>query len=194
MILACTVGTGFIYLIKIILYLINMNHLFILAGLTEPGVGLIFWTTIVFLCLVFILSKYAWKPILTAIKSREEGIEKALASAESALRDMRELKANNEKILAEARNERDSIIKDAREAKDAIVNEAKSKAQKEADRILSSAREQIVNEKNAAIAELKNQVATLSLEIAEKILRSELSSNDKQKALVNDLMKDVKLN
>ncbi len=171
-----------------------MNNLFILAGLTEPGIGLIFWTTIVFLLLVGILGKYAWKPILGAIKTREEGIEKALASAESALNDMRELKANNEKILIEARNERDALIKEAREAKDAIINEAKSKAQKDADRILTAAREQIVNEKNAAVTELKNQVATLSIEIAEKILRSELSSDEKQKALVNTLMKDVNLN
>jgi len=171
-----------------------MNNLFILAGLTDPGIGLIFWTSIVFLLLVGILGKYAWKPILGAIKTREEGIEKALASAESALNDMRELKSNNEKILAEARNERDALIKEAREAKDAIINEAKSKAQKDADRIMASAREQIVNEKNAAVTELKNQVATLSIEIAEKILRSELSSDEKQKALVNNLMKDVNLN
>ncbi len=171
-----------------------MNNLIILAGLTEPGIGLIFWTSIVFLLLVGILGKYAWKPILGAIKTREEGITKALASAESALNDMRELKSNNEKILADARNERDALIKEAREAKDAIINEAKSKAQKDADRILASAREQIVNEKNAAVTELKNQVATLSIEIAEKILRSELSSDEKQKALVNNLMKDVNLN
>ena len=171
-----------------------MNNLIILAGLTEPGIGLIFWTSIVFLLLVGILGKYAWKPILGAIKTREEGITKALASAESALNDMRELKSNNEKILAEARNERDALIKEARDAKDAIINEAKSKAQKDADRILSSAREQIINEKNAAVTELKNQVATLSIEIAEKILRSELSSDEKQKALVNNLMKDVNLN
>lgn len=171
-----------------------MYNSFILASLIEPGIGLIFWTTITFLLLLGILGKYAWKPILNAIKTREEGIEKALASAESALNDMRELKANNEKILIEARNERDALIKEAREAKDAIINEAKTKAQKDADRILASAREQIVNEKNAAVTELKNQVATLSIEIAEKILRSELSSDEKQKALVNNLMKDVNLN
>ena len=97
-------------------------------------------------------------------------------------------------ILAEARAERDNLLKEARDTKDAIIVEAKSKSQAEADRILSSAREQITNEKNAAVAELKNQVATLSIEIAEKILRSELSSDDKQKALVNNLMKDVNLN
>lgn len=171
-----------------------MNSLFISASLITPGIGLIFWTTVVFLLLLVLLGKYAWKPILNAIKTREEGITKALASAESALNDMRELKSNNEKILADARNERDALIKEAREAKDAIINEAKAKAQKDADRILASAREQIVNEKNAAVTELKNQVATLSIEIAEKILRSELSSDEKQKALVNNLMKDVNLN
>ena len=169
-------------------------NLFISASLIEPAVGLIFWTTITFILLLILLGKFAWKPILNAIKTREEGIEKALASAESALNDMRELRANNDKILAEARNERDALIKEARDAKDAIINEAKSKAQKEADRILATAREQIINEKNAAVTELKNQVATLSIEIAEKILRSELSSDEKQKALVNNLMKDVNLN
>lgn len=171
-----------------------MISLFILGSLITPGIGLIFWTTVVFLLLLVLLGKYAWKPILNAIKTREEGIEKALASAESALNDMRELKSNNEKILAEARNERDALIREAREAKDTIINEAKSKAQKDADRIMTAAREQIINEKNAAVAELKNQVATLSIEIAEKILRSELSSDEKQKALVSNLMKDVNLN
>ena len=158
-------------------------NLFILASFIEPAIGLIFWTTITFVLLLVLLGKFAWKPILNAIKTREKGIEDALASAESALKDMRELKSNNEKILAEARD-----------TKDAIIAEAKSKAQVDADRILSSAREQITNEKNAAVAELKNQVATLSIEIAEKILRSELSSDEKQKALVNNLMKDVNLN
>jgi F-type H+-transporting ATPase subunit b len=169
-------------------------NLFILASLIEPAVGLIFWTSITFVLLLMLLGKFAWKPILAAIKTREKGIEDALASAESALKDMRELKSNNEKILAEARAERDNLLKEARDTKDAIIAEAKAKSQSEADRIMSSAREQINIEKNAAVAELKNQVATLSIEIAEKILRSELSSDEKQKTLVNNLMKDVTLN
>lgn len=169
-------------------------NLFILASLIEPGVGLIFWTTITFLLLVILLGKFAWKPILGAIKTREKGIEDALASAERALNDMRELKAANEIILTQARTERDSMLKEARETKDSIIAEAKQKASAEADRILTSAREQITNEKNAAVAELKNQVATLSIEIAEKILRSELSNDEKQKALVSSLMNDVNLN
>jgi F-type H+-transporting ATPase subunit b len=168
--------------------------LFILASLVTPGIGLIFWTAIVFLLLLGILGKFAWKPILNAIKTREEGIEKALGAAERALNDMRELKSNNEKMLVEARNERDALMKEARETKESIIAEAKNKAQKDADRILAGAREQIINEKNAAVAELKNQVASLSIEIAEKILRSDLSTDEKQKALVNNLMKDVNLN
>jgi F-type H+-transporting ATPase subunit b len=171
-----------------------MTSLFILASLIEPGIGLIFWTTITFILLLVLLGKYAWKPILTAIKTREEGIEKALASAESALNDMRELKSANEVILNQARTERDNLLKEARETKEAIIAEAKQKANAESDRIMASAREQITNEKNAAVAELKNQVAVLSIEIAEKILKSELSNDEKQKALVNNLMKDVSLN
>jgi F-type H+-transporting ATPase subunit b len=171
-----------------------MTSLFILASLIEPGIGLIFWTTITFILLLVLLGKYAWKPILTAIKTREEGIEKALASAESALNDMRELKSANEVILNQARTERDNLLKEARETKEAIIAEAKQKANAESDRIMTSAREQITNEKNAAVAELKNQVAVLSIEIAEKILKSELSNDEKQKALVNNLMKDVSLN
>lgn len=171
-----------------------MNSLFILAGLTEPGIGLIFWTSIVFLLLVGILGKYAWKPILSAIKTREQDIEKALASAESALKDMRELKSANEVILNQARAERDNLLKEARDTKDAIIAEAKQKAQSEADRIMGSAREQITIEKNAAVADLKRQIAQFSIEIAEKILKSELSNDEKQKTLVNNLMKDVNLN
>ncbi len=171
-----------------------MHSSLILASLIEPGIGLIFWTTITFILLLVILGKFARKPILNAIRTREESITKALASAESALKDMRELKSANEVILTQARAERDNMLKDARETKDVIVAEAKQKAQSEADRILSSAREQITIEKNAAVAELKKQVATLSIEIAEKILKSELSNDEKQKTLVSNLMKDVTLN
>lgn len=169
-------------------------NLFILASLIEPAIGLIFWTTITFVLLLVILGKFAWKPILNAIKTREKSIENALASAENALNDMRELKTNNEKVLNQARAERDNLLKEARDMKDVIIAEAKAKAQSDAERILTSARDQITAEKNAAVAELKAQVATLSVEIAEKILRSELSSDEKQKALVNNLMKDITLN
>lgn len=171
-----------------------MNSLFILNALVTPGVGLIFWTSIVFILLLVLLGKFAWKPILSAIKEREQGIETALKSAEAAKKEMENLKAGNEKILNEARSERDALLKEARDTKESIIAEAKTKATKEADRILATAREQIVAEKNAAIADLKAQVATLSIDIAEKILKSELSSDEKQKSLVNNLMKDVNLN
>ncbi len=171
-----------------------MNSLFILNALVTPGVGLIFWTSIVFILLLVLLGKFAWKPILSAIKEREQGIESALKSAEAAKKEMENLKAGNEKILNEARSERDALLKEARDTKESIIAEAKTKAMKEADRILATAREQIVAEKNAAIADLKAQVATLSIDIAEKILKSELSSDEKQKSLVNNLMKDVNLN
>lgn len=159
-----------------------------------PGIGLIFWMSVTFLIVLFLLKKFAWKPILNMIHEREASIEEALASAEKAKREMKELQANNERIINEARAERDKMLKEARETKDAIIAEAKGKAQKEADRLLAIARENIQNEKNAAIADLKNQVATLSIEIAEKILKEHLSSDDKQKALVKNLLQDVNLN
>jgi len=163
-------------------------------GLVTPAFGLIFWMIVTFGIIFFILKKFAWKPILKMIKEREQGIEKALKSADEAFETMRELKASNEKILAEARNERDTLLKEARDTKEAIIGEAKTKAKQEADRIVSQARETINSEKLAAIAELKNQVATLSIDIAEKILKEHLSTDDKQKALVNNLVKEVTLN
>ncbi len=166
----------------------------ILGSLIEPGLGLIVWTTITFVLLIVILAKFAWKPILNAVKERETSIENALQSAEKAKLEMAELKAGNEKILNEARAERDALLKEARDLKEGIISEAKTKATKEAERILQGAREQIINEKNAAITDLKNQVATLSIDIAEKILKTELSNDEKQKALVGNLMKDLNLN
>ena len=171
-----------------------MHSLFILGSLITPGIGLIFWTSVVFLLLLVLLGKYAWKPILNAIKTREQSIQDALSSADKALNDMRELQANNEKILNQARSERDSMLKEARETKDAIIAEAKQKAQADADRIMSTAREQITNEKNAAVADLKNQVAVLSIEIAEKILRKELSNKAEQEAYAKSLADSIQLN
>ncbi len=128
------------------------------------------------------------------IKEREESIEQALASAEKAKQEMKMLQSNNERILAEAKTERELLLKDAREIREKMIAEAKGMATKEGERLLKSARENIQNEKMAAITELKNQVATLSIDIAEKILKSELSSDEKQKSLVNTLLKDVNLN
>ena len=162
--------------------------------LVKPSIGLIFWMAVSFSIILFLLKKFAWKPILGMIKEREESIESALAAAEKAKEEMKALQAGNEKILAEARAERDAMLKEARDTKDAIVAEAKNKAQAEANKILATTRETINNEKNAAITELKNQVAAMSIEIAEKILRQELSNDEKQKTLMDNLMKDISLN
>jgi F-type H+-transporting ATPase subunit b len=162
--------------------------------LVKPAFGLIFWMCISFGLILFILKKFAWKPILNMLHEREESIQNALDSAEKAKEEMKALQSSNERILAEARAERDAMLKDARETRERVIAESKAIAKKEGDRLLASARENIQNEKNAAITELKNQVATLSIEIAEKILKSELSSDEKQKTLVNTLLKDVNLN
>ena len=162
--------------------------------LVKPEFGLIFWMVISFGLIMLILKKFAWKPILTMLHEREASIQDALDSAEKAKEEMKALQSNNEKILADARNERDQLLKDAREIREKMIADAKGIATKEGERMLATARENIQNEKMAAITELKNQVATLSIEIAEKVIRQQLSTDEKQKALVNDLLKDVKLN
>ncbi len=162
--------------------------------LVKPEFGLIFWMVISFGLIMLILKKFAWKPILNMLHEREASIQAALDSAERAKEEMKALQSSNEKILADARNERDLMLKDAREIREKMIADAKGIATKEGERMLTIARENIQNEKMAAITELKNQVASLSIEIAEKILKSELSSDEKQKSLVNTLLKDVNLN
>ncbi len=156
-----------------------------------PDIGLIFWTTIAFALLFFILSKYAWKPILGAINSREEGIRNSLASAEQARKEMQNLTADNERILKEARIERDSLLKDAREIKENIIAEAKGEAQQQAAKVIEQAKQTIEAEKQAAISELKSQVAELSIGIAEKVVRNELSDKNRQIKLVEEMLKEV---
>ena len=162
--------------------------------LVTPGIGLIFWTSVVFLLLIFLLKKFAWKPILEAVEGREEGIKNALDAADKAKSDMEALNADNERILAEAKIERDSLLKEARVMKENIIAEAKEKASLEADKVMISAKEQINNEKQKAVTELKNHVASLSIEIAEKVLKSELKDTDKQKELVGAALKEAELN
>lgn len=162
--------------------------------LVKPAIGLIFWMTLSFGIVLFILGKFAWKPILKALRDREGSIQDALDTAKKTKLEMAALKADNEKLLNQARAERDLMLKEARDTKDAIIAEAKTKATAEANKLMKSAREAINTEKNAAIAELKNQVALMSVEIAEKILRHELANDDKQKALMANLLKDVNLN
>ncbi|KIA98038.1 MULTISPECIES: F0F1 ATP synthase subunit B [unclassified Flavobacterium] len=161
--------------------------------LTSPE-SLIFWTTIIFIVFFILLAKYAWKPILGAVKSREESINEALASAEAARREMQNLTADNERILKEARAERDAMLKEAREMKEQIIAESKNEAQEQGQKLIAQAKAAIENEKNAAMAELKSQVSTLSLSIAEKLLKEELSSKESQTKLVEKMLDDVKLN
>ena len=142
-----------------------------MGALLTPAAGVVIWTTIAFLTVLFILRKFAWKPILKGLKDREESIDNALGAAERARNEMANLQADNERLLQEARVERDRILKEARDMRDAMVNDAKGKAQEEADRMIAAAREAIANEKNRAVAELKNQVANLSIEIAEKLVK-----------------------
>jgi F-type H+-transporting ATPase subunit b len=163
-------------------------------NLITPQFGLIFWMVVTFLTVLFILKKFAWKPILSALTEREKNIQDALDTAKKTKEEMTALKADNERLIQEARAERDQMLREARDTKDAIIAESKSKAQAEANKILAAARDTINTEKNAAITELKNQVASMSIEIAEKILRHELSNDEKQKALVNNLIKDISLN
>jgi len=156
--------------------------------------GTVIWTTIAFLIVVFVLGKFAWPSILNSIKEREESIEDALKAAEKAKNQMRDLKESNEMLLAEARMERDKMLKEAREVKESIISEAKERATVEADKVIAASREAIRNEKSAAIAEIKTQVAELSILVAEKILKAELSSKDQQNIFVEEAMKNAKLN
>lgn len=162
--------------------------------LIKPGFGLIFWMSISFLAVLFILGKFAWPIIIKSLKEREESIANALNSARKAKEEMAALKSDNEKLIMQARAERDQLLKEARDTRDSIVAEARNKAQAEANKIMAQSRETINNEKNAAITELKNQVAAMSIEIAEKILRQELSNDEKQKNLMDNLIKDISLN
>ena len=162
--------------------------------LVTPEIGLIFWTTIVFLLLLIVLKKYAWQSILAAVDERNKSIEDALKAADKAKKEMLALNTDNERILTEAKKERDALLKEGREIKDNIIAEAKDKAKIESDKILITAKEQINNEKMKAITELKNQVAEMSTDIAEKILKSELSDKNKQKELIAEALKSNKLN
>jgi F-type H+-transporting ATPase subunit b len=162
--------------------------------LITPDLGLMFWTGLVFLLLMFVLTKFVWKPILAAVNSREESITASLELAENTMKEMKALQAQNENLLKEARAERDAIVKDAREIATKMVDDSKNTAKVEAEKIINSAREAVNNEKTAAMAEIKTQIAILSIEIAEKVVKGELSSTDKQKALSEKLAADFNLN
>lgn len=162
--------------------------------LLNPNIGLLFWQAVVFSVLVFVLWKFAWKGIINGLKEREDSIEMALKMAEETRAEMAKLKSDNEKLIAEARLERDKIIKEAKDASNRILSESKEKAVLEATKVMTDAREALAQEKNAMIAQVKSDVATFSLEIAEKVLRKELTDKTAQQSLVSELISDAKLN
>ena len=158
------------------------------------SLGLFFWQLVLFIGLVLLLKKFAWKPILDAVEEREDGIKDALDSAEKAKLEMQNLQADNQKLLKEARAEREEMLKEARDIKNKMIEDAKSEAQAQANKMIAQAQEAIEGEKKAAMAELKSQVAGLSLQIAEKVVREELSNKDKQIKLVESMLGEAKLN
>ena len=165
----------------------------ILASLVQPSFGLIFWMTLTFLTLLFILAKFAWKPILKGLKDRERSIEDALNEAKRAREEVAGVKASNEELMREAREERELLLKEARHIRDREITAAKDKAKAEADAMIARARAEIANEKNAAITEMKNQVAELSLLVAERLLKDKLGDTSAQHALVEKVMKEADL-
>ena len=162
--------------------------------LLVPEFGLVILQTIAFLLLMFLLAKFAWKPVLAAIKEREQSIDEALNKAELAKQEMTRLTAQNEELMKEARSERDRILKEAKTLKDSILHEAKTQAHNEGVKLIEKAKIEIENQKKAALSELKGQVSALSIDIAERILRKQLEDKAKQQDLVTSLLKDVELN
>ncbi|ABG57473.1 F0F1 ATP synthase subunit B [Cytophaga hutchinsonii] len=165
-----------------------------LLSLITPDFGLFFWQTVIFLVTLYLLSKFAWGPIMSAMKEREDSITDALSAADKARADIEKLQATNEALLAEARIERDKILADAHKAATTMMEDAKVKASTEGNRLMEAARVSIQTEKNAALHEVKNYAATLAVEIAEKILRKELNNAEEQKKLVSEYIKEVNLN
>jgi F-type H+-transporting ATPase subunit b len=162
--------------------------------LLTPGTGLIIWQTFVFLLLVFLLGKLAWKPILSSLKEREQSIQEALDTAEKARLELSKLKLDNENLLKQARDERDKMLRETREAANRMKEEAQAEAKKSADKIIDDARTTIGIEKQAALKEIKIQVAMFSLEVAERLLREKLSNDKAQKDLVQKYVNDIKVN
>jgi F-type H+-transporting ATPase subunit b len=162
--------------------------------LIKPEIGLVFWTTVSFLLLLFVLARYAWRPMLGAIKKREQTINDSLATAERVKAEMAQLQSENEALLAKAREERGLMLKEARETKDRIINEAKEQAKVEANKIVADAQAAIQAQKMAALTDVKNQVGTLVIEVAEKVLRRELGNKAEQENYIKQLSNEIKLN
>ena len=159
----------------------------------EFSLGLFFWQSLIFIGLLFMLRKFAWKPILDAVNDRETSIKDALASAEAARDEMKNLQSDNQRILKEARAEKEVLLKEARATRSELINGAKEEAQEEAQKILSQAQDAIQTEKRAAVKELREQVGSIAMEIAEKVLKKELENKDRQLELVDQLLQDIKL-
>jgi len=163
-------------------------------SLINPGFGLVIWMTIALIVVLYVLGKYAWKPIMNALKEREDSIEESLRAADKAREEMKDLQLDNEKLLREAKDDRDASLREARKVKEKILDEAKDKANIEAGIIVESAKERIENEKRAAIIEIKNTIATISIEIAEKILKEEFKDKKKQAVYIEKMLKETRLN
>jgi|SRR5690554_30533 len=162
--------------------------------LITPDIGLIFWTGLTFLLLMFVLTKFVWKPIMGVVNKREQNIQEALDMAKKTKAEMEQLQTKNANLLKEARIERDEMIKEAKETTVQMIESAKAKAKEEADKIIENARISIEAEKTAAMSELRKDVAGIALEIAEKIIREELSSDEKQRKLAQSFADDINLN
>ncbi len=161
------------------------------SSLASPAIGTVFWTTLIFLLLLFLLQKFAWGPIMKAVRSREDTIRNALDSAEKAREEMKVLQADNEIIIRKAREERDKIIRDARTATERMLTEAKEKSQSEADAMVKRAKELIEREKNTAIAEVKREVAALAIEVASRVVSETLKSDAEQQKLIGRYLKEI---
>ena len=163
-------------------------------SLTTPAIGTIFWTTLIFGLFFLLLAKFAWKPILNAVRARDEMIKGSLESAEKARKDMLKLQSDNEAILRKAREEREGILKEAREIRDKLIMEAKGKATEEAEKLIEKARAGIESEKRKALSEIREQVATLSVEIASRILGEKLTHTGQQEKLIDNYLKEIDFN
>ena len=169
------------------------KKIMVLATFVTPDYGTIFWMVIIFGIALLILGKFAWKPIIKALKEREKSIAEALSSSEKVKEEMAKLKDSNEQIMIEAQREKENILNEAKKIKEQLIGEAKEEAQKEGQKIIESARQQINTEKQAAISDIKKGISELSISIAEKIIRKELKDKEDQKSMINDLLKEVKL-
>jgi len=164
------------------------------SSLTTPAIGTIFWTTLIFGLFFLILSKFAWKPILKAVRARDEMIKGSLESAEKAREEMLKLQSDNEAILLKAREEREGILKEAREVRDKLISEARERATEEAEKLIEKARAGIESEKRKALSEIRDQVVTLSVEIASKLLEEQLGKSNEQEKLIDNYLKEIDFN